>query len=62
MTSWFWSANISGGQPLNFTLLPANPPAPPDTFWGGYYLDYDPANRILYSSNLVGGFWRYVLP
>ncbi|MEO8155973.1 MAG: hypothetical protein ABI605_23150 [Rhizobacter sp.] len=43
-----------------------NPAAPftqmstPSMVAGGAYMDYDPAFGIVYSSNMLGGFWRYI--
>ncbi len=46
---------VSDVSPVSFTELSADASAMPN---GGSTLDFDSRYGILYSSNLVGGFWR----
>jgi hypothetical protein len=55
-----------GSDPLSFMKIDSTPltsvPAMPVEEAPAAYLDYDKVHHVLYTSNLDGGFWRYVTP
>jgi hypothetical protein len=57
--NWFYTAPVNpapdaAGPFANATTTPM--------LDGGSYLDYDRVDHIVYSSNMIGGFWRLIEP
>jgi hypothetical protein len=59
----YYTAPLAAGS-LSFTKISSTPltsvPAGPAEEAPAAYLDYDAVHHVLYTSNLDGGFWRYV--
>ena len=59
--SYYTASDSSPGGP--FTMISSTPSKPQGSAAEespAAYMDYDAAHHVIYSSNLDGGFWRYV--
>ena len=58
--SGYYTAPLTAAGALTLTRISSTPVTAATSQAIPAYLDYDAAHHVLYTSNLLGGFWRYV--